>query len=382
MNNHYIPRLLQRQFSTGEKINTYSFLSESFQTKNIKKVFAESDLFDVKLEKLFAHKLEGQFGNLLNHKLLIGKNIILNREENLLLRKFILINFLRAPIVNTTWEEMLARTKLQNHPSVQAREFLIRHKPEFKEFFEEGIPSKNSYISDLKMAMKYNTLEDILNPANEQTISKSLQMATQHAMMTVIAFWDCKDTGQEFILPKLPGISQMDQAGIFHKGMIIRKKRAELEKTGFPEALKGELDRLEYGSMICSDNFTIYPLSPTRSLICFSPYFRAFFSIMDPEYKVEIFPPFLEKEQFNRHFFEPMRMELFEPCKTFFNRQYNYDVKYINEEEVMALNALLLDMETEEFAFHDYNKIRDSFWYYDKKARFAFGKKHNFSHMG
>ena len=103
---------------------------------------------------------------------------------------------------------------------------------------------------------------------------------------------------------------------------------------------------------------------------------------MDPEYKVEIFPPFLEKEQFNRHFFEPMRMELFEPCKTFFNRQYNYDVKYINEEEVMALNALLLDMETEEFAFHDYNKIRDSFWYYDKKARFAFGKKHNFSHMG
>ena len=118
MNNHYIPRLLQRQFSTGEKINTYSFLSESFQTRNIKKVFAESDLFDAELEKLFAHKLEGQFGNLLNHKLLIGKNINLNREENLLLRKFILINFLRAPIVNTTWEEMLARTKLQNHPSV------------------------------------------------------------------------------------------------------------------------------------------------------------------------------------------------------------------------------------------------------------------------
>ena len=96
---------------------------------------------------------------------------------------------------------------------------------------------------------------------------------------------------------------------------------------------------------------------------------------------IEICSPFLKKEQFNRHFFDPMRMELFQPCRTIFNQQYNYIVKSLTAEEVMLLNSVLLNMETEEFIFHDYNKIRDSFWFYEKKARFAISKKHNFSQM-
>ena len=83
----------------------------------------------------------------------------------------------------------------------------------------------------------------------------------------------------------------------------------------------------------------------------------------------EVYPPLLKKEQFDRHFFKPMRLELFEPCRTMFNKYYQYSVKKLNENEVKELNGLLLDMETEEFAFHDFNRIRDSFWYYDKKMK-------------
>lgn len=61
---------------------------------------------------------------------------------------------------------------------------------------------------------------------------------------------------------------------------------------------------------------------------------------------------------------------------------YQYEVKKLTEWEVMEINAMLLDMETEEFAFRDYTKLRDSFWYYDNRAKFALPKKHYFSHMG
>lgn len=193
-------------------------------------------------------------------------------------------------------------------------------------------------------------------------------------MVTTIAFWDCEKSGQEFILPKLPGISQMDNMGISHKSLTL----CSITRGKLNEYLMMEVDRMIYGSTVYAENFSVYPLSPTRVLICFSPYFRAFFPIMDT---ARVYPPLLDREQFDRHFFEPMRLELFRPCKSISNRFYEYSVKQLTAEEVQGINAMLLDMETEEFVFHDYNKIRDSFWYYDHRARFAEQKKHDFNHL-
>nr|MCR4892538.1 DUF4238 domain-containing protein [Lachnospiraceae bacterium] len=171
---HYIPRLLLRLFSTGEHINTYNFLTHSLEYKKLKKTFSETDLFDEELEEQFNRKIEGPFGNLLNHKLLNSDEIKINRQENLLLRMFLLTNFLRAPIVNTDWDEMVKRTKLHNHPSVQARDFLVRHHPELKDVFEEEMPSAANYITNLRKAMEVNSLEDLAEANPEYSISTSL----------------------------------------------------------------------------------------------------------------------------------------------------------------------------------------------------------------
>ena len=379
MNNHYIPCLLLKQFATNEKVNSYDFTTNSFSRKKLKNTFVSKDIFDEELERAFATKIEGPFGDLLNHKLLRGDTITINRNENLLIRKFLMINSLRAPIVNTSWDEMVERTKQQLHPSVQAIEFLIRHNREWKEIFENMTYSKEIYIPNLKKAMEIDSLEELADSDARGDVSFQLKFAARHAMVTTIAFWDCTELEQEFILPKLPGISQMDNISIFHKYLMIRDLRSKKEKYGMSENLKRELGRLEYGSSVYMDNFSIYPISPTRVLICFSPYFRAFYPITDPTNTIELYPPLLKKEQFDRHFFEPMRLELFEPCKNIFNRYYQYSVKKLKEDEVQILNAHLLDMETEEFIFHDFNRIRDSFWYYDKKAKFSGIKKHNFS---
>ena len=377
MNNHYIPRLLLRPFATGEHINTYNFSTNCFKQKKLKNTFSELDLFDEELEKLFASKLEGPFGNLLNHKMLNGEVISLNRQENLLLRKFLMINFLRAPIVNTTWNEMVERTELKDHPSVQAREFLLRHHPELKVEFDEITPSKENYISNLKKAMEIDSLEDIAEGKEELCVSEVLKNAARRAMSAVIAFWDISEIEQEFVLSKLPGITEMDNISVLHKGMVLQERRKQIEAEWLPDDLDLELRRLQIGSALFSENYSVYPISPTRCIVCFSPYFRAFFNIMDVSGKY-VYPPLLKKEQFKNHFYVAPRMELFEPCCVRFNQIYTYMVKKLSERELHHINSLLLDIETEEFAFHDMEKIKDSFEYYDKKVVFACKKKHDF----
>lgn len=382
MNSHYIPRLLLRQFAEKDKVNTYDFSTNTVSTKKLKNTFMEKDIFDEELEQSFAKRLEGPFADLLNHKLLHGETISLNRRENLLLRKFMLINFLRAPIVNGSWETMVQRTKLKDHPSVQAHDFLCRHHPEYKEMMEKSMPSDKTYLSDLKKAMEIGSLEELANPANN-SVSDTLRLAATQAMVTTMAFWDCTEAEQEFILPKLPGISQMDQVSIFYKGLVLKElqERKGQEGKKVPFIVQRELERLMHGNLFYMENFSIHPLSPTRALICFSPYFRAFFPMMDEWERQEVHPPLLSEEQFQRHFFKKTRMELFRPCKTIRNQYYFYDVKHLTVEEVMELNSQLLDMETEEFVFHDFNKLRDAFWYYDHKVKLALEKKHDFSNL-
>ena len=380
MNTHYIPRLLLRPFAVGERINTYNFTTNTFEHKKLKNTFSEDNLFDEELEKLFASKLEGPFGNLLNNKLLHTDSIKLNRQENLLLRKFLMINSLRAPIVNTDWNEMVERTRLQNHPSVQAREFLMRHHPELKEEFEKGQPSADNYITNLKKAMEIDSLKDIAAGREELEISISLQFAARRAMASVIAFWDTSNTEQEIILPKLPGITEMDQVSIFYKSNVLQQRRNQLEAEWLPDDLLPEIQRLQLGSVMFSENYSIYPISPTRCIVGFSPYFRAFFPVVDARGKIA-YPPLLKEEQFYNHFYRPLRMELLRPCRVQYNQEYFYQVKMLTREELRLINSMMLDMETEEFAFHDLDRIRDSMMYYDNHAVFADKKKHDFRRL-
>lgn len=381
MNSHYIPRLLLKQFATKEKVNIYDCNKHCFATKKVKNTFADRDIFDEELERAFATRLEGSFANLLNHKLLHEKVITINRQENILIRKFLMINCLRAPIINNSWREMVEKTRLQEHPSVLAREFLIRHMPEFEAAFEANMPSDKTYEADLKKAMEIGSLEELAFAENRKDISGSLRMSAQHAMVSVISFWDCEESGQEFIFPKLQGISQMDYVSIFHKNMVLNGILTEKRAEGIPDTVERELERLIYGSMLFTENFSVYPISPTRILVCFSPYFRAFFPMKDATGTRNVYPPLLGKEQFDRHFFGKKRMELFEPCENTFNQYYRFTVRQLTAEETMEINAILLDMETDEFVFHDFNKIRDTFWYYDHKVKLAGKKKHDFSHL-
>lgn len=385
MNNHYTPRMIIKQFARENKVNLYHLKTGQREACKIKRVFSETDLYDPELETAFASKLEGPFGDLLHHKLLKGNTIEIDRKENFLIRKFYLINSMRNPIVNNSWDEMIKKMELENHPSIKLGEALGRFYPEIQQFFQESFGSGEKYISSLKQVMESDSLEDLVTEIDYEDLKGDLShldqvsLAARASIVTTTVIWDCEESGQELILPGVQGAQEMDQISIMYKAMVLRQRRKELEKEWIPEEIEMELKRLEAGSLQFMENYGIYPISPTRCICYISPYFRAFFPFRVPFGRKKQYPPLLDRKQFDRHFYIPFRMELFKPCDTRDNQHYRFEVKHLTADEVCRLNASMLNIEPEEFVFRDYNRIRESLYYYDKKAIFQGGKKHSFS---
>lgn len=82
MKSHYIPQLLLRQFSDDGRTWYWSEKTQTVEQRNIKSLFQKQNLYPEDLEIGLATKIEGQFGDLLNNKLLAKRNhIVLTYEE-------------------------------------------------------------------------------------------------------------------------------------------------------------------------------------------------------------------------------------------------------------------------------------------------------------
>lgn len=354
--NHYIPKLVLRQFAVKDRVNTFDVQKQCFSAKKLKNVFCEENLFPNELEQRFARDLEGPFGDLLNHKLLADvREISVNREENFLIRKFDLIHRLRSVYINQDPDEMMKKAGEADNPSY----IFLKSIPKMAQI----LPSNKTFLQDLEMAMNCRSLEDLYYNHGRE-LSPSLFISAKMAIASYYAIWDSEQSGEEFILSKLPGISLQDQYGPLYKRQIMLKYRAN-EWDKISEIERDRFEVLFTGILGNADNYWILPLSPTRALVGISPYFKAFFPQPRGSSEMPYIPALLPREQFIMHFYEPMQMDLFEPCRNYDNLNYTFFVKDLTRREVMHQNALALNEEMEEWAFHDYNRIRDSLWAYE-----------------
>lgn len=249
---------------------------------------------------------------------------------------------------------------------------------------KEGMPGKSDFIHNLKTTLEVADISDIATQDIRLTDNLALVAAAQSAVAVTYTIWDSTECNQEFILPQVPGVSESDMFGFQEKIRVIWNL-CEKTKKG---PLYNELVTRLYGSMAYSENYGIFPISATRALIGFSPFFRLFFPMKDNLEPYEnheqtiLYQPLLDEAEFQRHFYSPKRMELFENCDNYMNQKYRYRVKQLRATEVQQMNALMINMEPEKFVFHDYNKIRDSLWYYDNVAQFAMEKRYKFHMWG
>lgn len=343
MKNHYIPKLLLRQFSDNNKrINLYDYEKRQFETRKIKNTFSSDNIFTKEIEDELSKKIESKFGDLLNNRLIKNDIIYLTREENFTLRKFFLINNLRSPLTRCKWDEMLKITKSENHPSALRMNFIKKNSLFLYENFEDIYnESDENYYKHIEQVLDMNSFEDFKAKAKPASF---LDINCTIATVSTLAIWDCEDSGAEFILPRLQGISEMDNESIQYKAEVINKYLEYHREHNLDKDEEAIMIQLLYASMFFSENYSMYPISPTRVIVFFSPYFKAFFpAYIDFSNKIFI-PSLLKKKQYDKHFYYKKRMELFQPCKTKLNKEYEYTVKKLKKEEVLQMNLYISDL--------------------------------------
>lgn len=89
VNNHFIPQMILRHFCENEKIKYYDIENRTIETRTTKSVFSKKGYYPDQLEKDLGQKIEVQFANVLNKKLLCNTyKIVLTQEDMLILKKF------------------------------------------------------------------------------------------------------------------------------------------------------------------------------------------------------------------------------------------------------------------------------------------------------
>ena len=70
INSHYVPQLILRHFANAERIQYCDLGNRKVETRNIRSTFSEKGYYPDEIEKEMCYKIESQFANLLNNKLL------------------------------------------------------------------------------------------------------------------------------------------------------------------------------------------------------------------------------------------------------------------------------------------------------------------------
>ena len=113
INSHYIPQLILRHFCEDEKIQYHDIEKHTTELRTTKSVFSEKGYYPDKLEKELCHKIEVQFANVLNKKILCENyKIALTAEDLLTLKKYLIITILRIrdeDMVHNAWYQVLKR---------------------------------------------------------------------------------------------------------------------------------------------------------------------------------------------------------------------------------------------------------------------------------
>ena len=337
--------MILRQFAENDRVHVQDLITGSCETKKLKDVYAENGLFPEEVEEKMSRKIEGRFGDLLNHKLLLPTNTIkLDRKENMLLRVFMLLEVMRNVKTNQSLEAQFKydrenkqrwRTPLEQ----QVMETIYDHSD------STVFPCDENYIENLYKIAEYDSLEELLQ---DVALPMSILTMANIIYSTYIAIWDAGDD-EEFILPSVTGISSLDSGGVTHKSVIMYHALTEMPLSPIVRFRTDYVMRNMIGGLV--DNYLFHVISPKRCIVCISPYFKLFFP-QKKHGKQPAIPKTFPSDIFKYHFSGIIpRMELFEPCDTTDNQNYRYVVKHLNNDETKFMNALMLNEEKSKYVF-------------------------------
>lgn len=330
VNNHFIPQLTLRHFCEGDKIQYYDIKNKKLETRSTRSVFAEKGYYPDKLERELCHKIEVQFANILNNKLLRDNyKIVLTREDMLVFKKFLIITILRVKDENmehNAWYQVLKR---------------------------DGIIDENAELRDYFSGDFYENINKVLACKNLdmlfETVNKNMNLFTfiKDIIYSYNVFVRTNNCKEDFVIT--------DRGWADYRGpMSVKKMNAmhnmlELRYDPFIEMLL---------HMSSPQDYAVFPLARNFAVIAMSPAFKiclpgAPYNIIYPDNA----PSLSQCLGFgsSNTISEPKHKVLRDGTK-----EYHYSIQQLSKRDVMFLNALLIKNADRFYGFANEKQVRAS----------------------
>lgn len=369
MKHHYVPRLVLKKFSS--KICLFNVRTgEYLENRSNEKIFYQKDLYTQEIEDKLNKKIESQFGNLFNNKIYKEENqIVLNRDELRLIKKFLLISVIRS---------------MGNEKFMQQEKHYYDRLSEFNEknnitnysinppFIEKEIVGETPYDYWMR------TLNVILDSdGSPQSILEHPEKTyPAHRWATVInngyiAFWDSEYDHHEFIITDI-GMTSENEKG--WNGINVHNVKKTNYLLYLFEITKDKVAQKEIFKLMnlhhCfTENFMMFPISAKRMIVEIDPFFkfRFLYSHLPNLPKLEdltMIP--------NENLFKPNKNQYYytqgygKEIKYHPEDKYIYEIKKLSRKETKYCNELFLDRIDTWVGFSSLNKVVGSIFAYKK----------------
>ena len=359
MKNHIVSQMIIRRFANA--INVFDAKTGRIDiSKKPSKVFYKHDRLSADLEELLSKSIESRFANLMYGKLNQEHVITLTREELYLIKRYLLMISVRMYSEDEFFQTI---SNLKNNC-----EFYLLAHPEYSKLKRNDdlkLSPKELYELALRVYCEHADLNEMFD---DPRITLEILCWARPFVDSYLAIWDAPE-GMEYLLGDCSMVSEYEGVHELTGGLDLSKI-----SYCFYHLIhcKDKVDKLYYSDTLAKcqimyENYNIFNLSSTRSLVLINPFFRQYFkqdSMIAGEGKIktmskpDVWPSTMQnKELFNipKNEYKSSIPGMFLLGDLFF-----YEVKTLTPDELVYVNSLIIRMTHDIFGFNDVRAIKDS----------------------
>lgn len=330
VNSHFVPQFLLRNFCKDDKIQYFDIATKSVEQRSTKSVFSERGYYPDSLEKELCYKIEAQFANVLNKKIVNERyKISLDRQDMLILKKYLIITMLRVKDDNldhNIWYRELIKSEIL--PEDDATKALLN----------------GDFCDAINKVLNANDVDTLLE-MTEKERNINLFTFIKDSVFSYNVFVRSNNSKQDFVITDRGWAGYRGPMGV--KKLNAMFNMLEIRYDPF-------IDMLLH--MSSPQDYAIYPLSSTMALIAMSPAYKI--CLPGAPYHI-IYPdeaPSLSKcLGFGT-------ADTIAPSDNRINRdgvkEYRYEIKQLTRTDVSFLNRLMIKQANNYFAYADESRIK------------------------
>lgn len=333
VNSHFVPQFILRNFCVNEKIQYYNLERKKAEERLTRSVFSEKGYYPINIEKSLCQRIEVQFANILNKKIITENyKISLDSKDMLILKKYLIITMLRVKDDNldhNVWYHELKRSGIIDENELE------------KDFFS------GDFYDNINKVLECDSLDKLLELAKK---GENLNLLTfiKDAVYSYNVFIKSNHAKEDFLIP--------DRGWASYRGPIgVKKLNTMLNMPAF--MFDPYIQMLL--RMSSPQDYAIYPLSKSLALLTVSSAFKIY--LPGSPYKL-IYPEEAPSLSACLGFGSATTIELPENrIKRDGTKEYRYKIKQITKRDVSFLNGLLAKNADKYVCYADLNKVQYSF---------------------